>query len=113
MKQTCLVSLLDKHSDCYILLGGDFNVEFQRNSSNTVLLNDYCNCTENSLFSVIRHNCSYVDYTQQHSIKYFSYIDNFVVSENLYQNAIKEQFVLHDVDNTSDHAPIIISLSYF
>ena len=97
-------SLLDKHSDCHILLGGDFNVDFRRNSSNTVLLNDYC--TENSLFPVIRHNCSYVDYTHQHSMKYFSCIDHFVVSENLYQNAIKEQFVLHDVDNTSDHEPL-------
>jgi len=71
-------SLLDKHSDCHILLGGDFNVDFRRNSSNTVLLNDYC--TENSLFPVIRHNCSYVDYTHQHSMKYFSCIDHFVVS---------------------------------
>jgi len=109
MKQTRLVSTsFNFSSDCHVLLRCDFSVDFQRHWSNTVLLNDYC--TENSLFPVIRHNCSYVDYTHQHSMKYFSCIDNFVVSENLYQNAIKEQFVLHDVDNTSDHEHLCLSL---
>jgi len=101
-------SLLDRFSDCQVILGGDFNVDFLRNWSHTELLNDFC--VQSNLFPVIRHSSSTVDYTYHFSMKHFTCIDHFIVSETLFQSAVKLQYVLHDVDNTSDHEPVCMLL---
>jgi len=35
-------SLIDLHSDCHVVLGGDLNVDFMRNAAHTGLLSDFC-----------------------------------------------------------------------
>ena len=49
----------------------------------------------------------FLDMSTHHhfNMKYLNNIDHFIVSEQLYQAATPKQFVLHDVDNTSDHGP--------
>jgi len=86
-------TLLEQHSDCHVLVGGDFNVDFSRNWANSWVLDEYC--TNTHLFPVIRNKCSTVDYTYHLCMKRFATIDHFL--------AVIEQFVMHDVDNTSDH----------
>jgi len=101
-------TLLEQHSNCFTLVGGDFNVDFSRNWSNTLTLNEFCASAD--LFPVTRSECSKVDYTHHLCMKYFSTIDHFLVSESLHMSAVKDQFVVHDVDNTSDHDPLYLVL---
>jgi len=51
-----------------------------------------------------------VDYTHHFNMKHFSSLDHFIISEHLYQASADKQFVLHDVDNTSDHEPLCMHL---
>ena len=101
-------TLINQHSASHIIVGGDFNVDFSRNWLHTEILDDYC---ENAnLFPVIRHDCSSVEYTHQSGMQYFSSIDHFVLSEQLYRTSVNSQRVLHDTDNTSDHDPVWLNL---
>ena len=94
-------TILSQYQDSHIILGGDFNVDWSRNWSNTTLLEDYC--SQASLCPVIRHRDSAVDYTHHFNMKHFTTLDHFIVSEQLYYASVCKQFVLHEVDNTSDH----------
>ena len=100
-------SVVSQYPNSHVILGGDFNVNLSRNWCNTRLLNDYCR--QPCMFHVFRHEHSTVDYTHHFNMKYFN--NHFIVSEQLYQAAILKQFVLHDVDNTSDHDPICIHVA--
>jgi len=44
-------------------------------------------------------------------MKHFSQLDHFTVSEQLYQASVCKQFVVHVVDNTSDHDPLCLHLA--
>ena len=55
---------------------------------------------------MFRHSNSTIDYTHHFNMKHFSRLDHFVVSERLYQASVCKQFVIHDVDNTSDRDPL-------
>jgi len=59
---------------------------------------------------VIRHYCSSVDYTHQSGMQYFSSIDHFALSEQLYRTSFNSQRVVRDIDNTSDHDPVWLHL---
>jgi len=89
-------------------VGGDFNVDFARNWNNTLVLNNFCASAD--LFPVSHNDCSKVDYTHHFCMNHFTAIDHFLASDSLYKNAVKELFVMHDVDNTSDHEPLCITL---
>ena len=101
--------MVSQHPNSHAILGGDFNVDLSRNWSNTRLLNDYCR--QNCMFPVFRHEHSTVDDTHHFNMKCFNNMDHFIVSEQLYQAAILKRFVLHDVDNTSDHDPLCIHVA--
>jgi len=101
-------TLLQQHPGCHVLVGGDFNVDFSCNWNNTLVLNNFCASAD--LFPVSHNDCSKVDYTHHFCMNYFTAIDHFLASDSLYKNAVKELFVMHDVDNTSDHEPLCITL---
>ena len=101
--------MVSQHPNSHVILGGDFSVYLLRNWSNTRLLNDYCR--QNGVFPVFRHEHSTIDYTHHFNMKYFNNIDHFIVSEQLYQASILKQFVLHNVDNISDHDPLCIHVA--
>ena len=104
-------TLRQQHPDCHVLVGGDFNVDFFRNWNNTVVLNEYCASTD--LFPVIHNECSKVDYTHHFCMNHFTAIDHFLASDSLYKNAVKYLFVMHDVDNMSDHDPLCLTLELY
>lgn len=101
-------TLLQQHPDCHVLVGGDFNVDLSRNWNNTLALNEFCASAD--LFPVVNNVCSRVDYTHHFSMNHFTVIDHFLASDSLYKNAVKELFMMHDVDNMSDHEPLCLML---
>ena len=59
----------------------------------------------------IMHSYSLVDYTYNFNMHRFSIIDHFLVSEALFDEAITQMYVKHEIDNRSDHDPIFMHLS--
>ena len=102
-------SVVDDNDGCYVVLGGDFNVDFDRDWCNTSTLRSFC--TRLNLYPVIFHDVSQVDYSYHFSMKHFHNIDHFIVSEQLFQESVNSFSVIHDVDNTSDHDPICLQIS--
>ena len=41
----------------------------------------------------------------------FRFLDHFILSGTLFDDCVNAVSVLHDVDNTSDHDPILLQLS--
>jgi len=51
-----------------------------------------------------------IDYSYNFNTSRFSILDHFLLSGSLFNHYVVEACVLHNVDNTSDHDPIIVSL---
>jgi exonuclease III len=96
--------IIGNNSDCHVVVGGDFNVDFNRNWSHTELLSSFCD--SNELLPTIRHMHCNVDYTYNFSMERFSILDHFILSGILYNTCVDGIYVLHDVDNISDHDPL-------
>jgi hypothetical protein len=75
----------------------------------TALLDSFCDNV--ALSPVIRHHCYDVDYTNNLSMTRFTTLDHFIISGTLFDRCALCVNVLHDVDNTSDHDPLILQLS--
>ena len=90
-------------------MGGDFNVDFNRQRLHTSILGSFCD--NNGLTPVDRHSSCTVDYSYNFNVSRFSILDHFLLSGTLYCNNVDSNFVLHDADNLSDHDPIILQLS--
>jgi exonuclease III len=97
-------NIIEQHDDAYVVVGGDFNVDFSRNWRHTNLLNNFCE--ELDLWPVIKHKCSSIEYTYHFNMLRVHVLDHFIISRGLFDGAIDRYFAIHDVDNTSDHAPI-------
>jgi hypothetical protein len=103
-----LEDLIDNNSDCHIVAGGDFNVDFSRRWLHTDLLVSFCE--KLSLSPIQNHNLYAIDYTYQFGMSRFSILDHFILSGTLFDNCIDNITVLHDIANLSDHDPVIMSL---
>jgi len=101
--------LIAQNPDCHCIIGGDFNVDFSRNWSHTGLLNSFC--VDNNLNPVIKHSLNSVDYTYNFNMMRFNILDNFLLSGVLFDTAVQDVRVLHCVDNTSDHDPLVLDLN--
>jgi len=102
-------SIISQHSDCHVVVGGDFNVDFCRDRLHTVMLNDFC--SQASLHPDSSHSNYHVDFTYNNNMECYSTIDHFLLSAELYRSSINEVYVLHNVDNFSDHDPVCIVLN--
>jgi len=100
--------LIDRNLDCHIVICGDFNVDFSRNWLHTELLRGFC---ENIYCRPVcgHHRCT-VDYTYNFNMSRFNVLDHFLLSGVLYDSCVERSYVLHDVDNLSDHDPIMLDL---
>ena len=97
-------TILDNYHDHEVILGGDFNVDFNRNFNNTTLLSDFCKRC--NLVSADFHTDRSIDFTFNFNNERFSIIDHFIVSESLFKFSIDSVCVIHEVDNLSDHEPL-------
>ena len=102
-------NICNNNSECHVIVGGDFNVDFARDRLHTVLLNNFCDTI--GLNPVIRHNNYNVDYSYNFGLCRFSILDHFLLSGSIYDNSVISISVMHDADNASDHDPIVLHLS--
>jgi len=100
--------IIGKNADCHVVLGGDFNVDFTRNWTHTVLLNSFCD--SNGLQPTINHINYHVDFSYNFNMERFNVLDHFTVSGTLYDQSIDSITVFHDIDNISDHEFILFSM---
>jgi len=99
-------NVIESNSDCHVIFGGDFNVDFGRDWTHTALLSSFC---ENiGLQPVDRHASCQIDYTYNFSMSRFQILDHFILSGTLFDECVCNASVVHDVDNLSDHDPIFI-----
>jgi len=102
---TIVEEVISGHSDCRVVLAGDFNVDFCRDWSHTAILNSFCE--DGALIPTTdRHAVSYIDYTYTCNMARFSCLDHFILSGTLFDESIMNASVLHDVVYLSDHDPI-------
>jgi exonuclease III len=101
--------LMSSNSDCHILVGGDFNVDLSRLEVHTAMLDS--SCSETELNFTMRHDRCHIDYTYSFNMSRFHVLDHFLLSGRLYNKSVECVSVLHDIDNMSDHEPIVLQLS--
>ena len=100
-----------------ILLGGDFNTDIARSKSfNTNNFEEFLEKEnekkekEKEKVNFMNHVLSDIDFTYESKVNgERSIFDHFIVPENVFP-LITKHFVLHDVDNFSDHSPIALSV---
>ena len=100
--------IIGQHGDCHVIIGGDFNVDFNRCCNHTRILSSFCD--SNELLPTTCHSLSAVDYTYHFNMKRFSILDHFILSSTVYNTCVNKVGVLHCVENTSDHDPIFVEI---
>ena len=58
----------------------------------------------------MRHDKCQIDYSYHFNMSRFNVLDHFLLSGTLYNKSVERIHVLHDVDNLSDHEPIVLQL---
>jgi len=74
-------SVLENYDVSHVIIGGDFNVDFNRDWVNTSVLRDFC--TELNLYPVVDHRSSTIDYTYHFAMQRFHCVDHFIVSQQV------------------------------
>jgi exonuclease III len=101
--------IISQHSDSHVIVGGDFNVDFARNWLHTTLLCSFCDNVNLNLG--VNHESCIIDFSYNFNMTRFSIVDHFLLSGTLFDESITNITVSHDIDNTSDHDPIMLKMS--
>ena len=72
---------MENHPDCHIVIGGDFNVDLERDWVNTAALLEFCSISR--LHPLAKHSNYNVDCTYHFSMKHLYSVDHFIVSLRL------------------------------
>ena len=104
-----VIAIIDQFNDHCFVLGGDFNVDFNKHKVPSRLLRDICN--DNDLRFATLHDDCRIDYTYNFNLSRFSFIDHFIVSATVYESYIESCSVRHDGDNLSDNDTITLCLN--
>ena len=102
-------ALYQLYSDHKIIIGGDFNVDFNKNSLNNDILDNFCE-TE-GVVSEFHLFQNLVNFTYESTMGHKSYIDHFLFSVNI-SNKIDNLKCMIDGDNLSDHHPLLIRYNF-
>ena len=84
-----ITDIIERHANCKVVLGGDFNVDFSRNKDHTLLLNDFCE--QEHLFPLVKHPANTIDYTYQFNMSSFHVLHHFIVSGTLFEKAVQSK----------------------
>jgi len=68
-------SVIKQYPNCHVIVGGDFNTDFSRQSFQSSVLKDFC--VLSNLHPVCDHSNSLIDYTYNFNMTSFSTIDHF------------------------------------
>ena len=103
-------SLCIKYNAEYVCIGGDFNTQFSRRESlNTKTILQFIG--EENLYVPLNHSYANVDYSYSNvSTNTYSIIDHVIVSSNLSDVISSYYIICNDVENQSDHSPIVLEL---
>jgi len=101
-------SIISQFPDCHVIVGGDFNIDFSRQSLQSHVLKDFC--VRSNLHPVRDHSKSSIDYTYNFNMTSFSVIDHILLSEQLFNTSVSYVSILHECDDTSDHDPVCLHL---
>ena len=95
----------------HICIAGDMNRELTRqNSWYTSGIKRFV--TDESLYFAHEHPTSNIEYSYFNTTyNTFTIIDHFIVSKHLYDSIVKHYSLCDEVDNQSDHCPIVLSLN--
>ena len=104
---TQIADIVDSCEGANTIIGGDFNVDFSRNTDHLKFLSNFCDL--HGLCPCIHHSSSSVDYTYNFGMERFSAIDHFIISSSYYCHVLSYN-VLHETDNCSDHDPLCLTL---
>ena len=105
---TAIEDIINNNSDCHIMIGGDFNVDLSREWIHTAVLNSFCDNI--GLLPIVKHKKCDIDYTYNFNMSRFNILDHFILSSTLFDVSVDHASVIHSVDNTSDHDPIVLRL---
>ena len=83
IEDTCNTS-----SDCHVIAGGDFNVDFSRHIDATL---HYLKMSASPrvLALQLRHRNNDIDYTFHFNLDRFCILDHFLLSGSIYENSIR------------------------
>ena len=102
-----LSSIISTHNNFDIIIGGDLNVDYRRfESKNLHLLQCFI---EQEQLKCATLQISANNYTRMDSNYNKSFIDHFIISENVVFNNVS---VVHKGHNLSDHDPISLQTNY-
>ena len=99
-----IMSIIQIYTDYEIIIGGDFNSNFDLNELRTDILKEFSN--ENDLVCLTR-NCQNVCYSFIDSRNNMTLIDHFFVNES-FKKLLVDVFSIDEGDNLSDHLPIVL-----
>jgi hypothetical protein len=102
-------NIISNNLDCHIIGGGGFNVDLSRTRVHTAMLNSFC--SNIGLNFAICHDKCKTDFSYSFNSSRFNVLDHFLLSGTLFTKSVGRVSVLHDVDNMSDHEPIVLDLS--
>ena len=102
-----LSTLIALYDDCDIIIGGDFNVDFDRALSRNLNIFKHFMNDEELLCPSIHVTAN--NFTREDIHGNRSFIDHFLLSENIIHNNFN---IAYDGNNLSDHKPITIKITY-
>ena len=104
-------TLCMKQNAEHICIAGDMNTELTRqNSWHTTGIKRFV--TDESFYFAHEHPTSNIEYSYFNTTyNTFSIIDHFIVTKHLYDSIVKHYSLCDEVDNQSDHCPIVLSLN--
>ena len=103
---SCIIGDCEVNS---ILLAGDFNCDFSRNSPHVAAVREFI--AANDLFLCLNHPTSDVDYTFECKASgSFSLIDHFAVSNEIFAE-ITKYCTVSSIDNSSDHDAVVCKMN--
>jgi hypothetical protein len=108
MQLSLISDIIDRFPDAQVIIGGDFNTDFNRACSQTQILRDFS--ARNGLIPCSQLAGYDVDYTYHQNGDRLSTIDRFMLSPALASAPEIRVTVDHSVDNTSDHDPVTLYL---
>ena len=91
-----------------VVVGGDFNTDYNRHSAHITLLESLCN--DEHLLNAKMHNSAQIDYTYcNYASGVTSTIDHFLLTERAHKLIVNVQ-VAHSGANLSDHDPLLLQM---
>ena len=107
---TEISSICDRYDSLFVIIGGDFNTETERNSPHSSELRRFL--SDERFTCCHKLECSDVKYTYESSGNSArSLIDLVMVSDNV-SSFVKDHYVIDTIDNASDHIGLFTCLDF-